>query len=70
VSIIKTKLDNLIRKSEHRNSFWLELINSLVDDGVHIQPWEFDGVNEWQEVDIHPDIEKMKQLIEMNIKKQ
>jgi len=70
VNIVKTKLENLIRKPNHRNSFWLELINSLVEDGVHIQTWEFDGANEWQEVDIHPDIEKMKQLIEINIKKQ
>jgi choline kinase len=63
VDLVKDELDKLARKPEHRNSYWLELPNSLVKKGIPIRAWEFDGMAKWQEVDIHLDITRAKKLL-------
>lgn len=63
VITVKGELERLVRRPEHRNSFWLELLNSLAQEGIPVQTWEFDGSTKWQEVDIHLDIDKVKKLM-------
>ena len=63
VNVFKNELENLVRKLEHRNSFWLETLNSLSSKGVPVQAWEFNGNTKWQEVDIHMDVEKVQKIL-------
>lgn len=56
------KILQLAAQKEHLNSFWLEVFNYLIEDGVTITTAEI-GHDQWQEVDFHPDIEMLKEII-------
>lgn len=63
ISVFKKEVEKSVRDQNHRNSFWLEIINGLSRNGIPIYTWEFDGCMKWQEIDIHLDIQKVKKLI-------
>ena len=52
----------LVKKREYLNKFWLEIFNYLAKRRVKIVPFEIEA-NSWQELDFHPDIELIKQII-------
>ena len=60
--LFRNKVLNLVRQEVYKNKFWLEIFNSLAADGVSIKHFEV-GPDDWQEVDFHPDIEDLKELI-------
>lgn len=61
-NLFRKKILELIRKVEYRNLFWLEIYNRLTEDGVSIGTFEIES-NDWQEVDFHPDINDLRDLI-------
>jgi choline kinase len=63
VETFKNELEHLVRDPDHRNSFWLEQLNSFARKGIPVQTWTFDGMTKWQEVDIHLDVSRAKKLI-------
>jgi len=56
------KLCQLVKREEYINKFWLETFNSLIEDGVTIKKTAID-IQDWKEVDFHPDMESLKKLI-------
>ncbi len=56
------KIVELIKNKEYLGKFWLEIFNSLIDDGVFISQTEIDTAD-WKEVDFHPDVDIMKNII-------
>jgi choline kinase len=56
------KILHLIRNEAYLNKFWLEIFNSLAEDGVAVNTVQIDK-NDWREVDFHPDITIIKKLI-------
>jgi choline kinase len=52
------KVIELVREKEYLEKFWLEIFNSLSDDGVAIE-----YTSDWREVDFHPDVDAMKNII-------
>jgi choline kinase len=56
------KVIELVREKEYLEKFWLEIFNSLSDDGVAIDYTTIE-VNDWREVDFHPDVDAMKNII-------
>lgn len=67
-NLFRNKILKLVRQEEYKNKFWLEIFNSLAIDGVRIKHFEV-GRDDWQEVDFHPDIEDLKELILRKMKK-
>lgn len=57
-------LDELVRQSENRNVFYLAALQHIMDSGVPVNFHEC-GVEEWAEMDFHPDLE----LIRNNIRR-
>lgn len=45
------------------HTFWLSIFGRLSENGESVSPWYFDSATRWREVDIHPDIEQMKQFL-------
>lgn len=60
--LYENKILELVRKEEYRNKFWLEIYNSLVDDGITINTFGI-APPDWQEIDFHPDVKVLKELI-------
>lgn len=56
------KVIELVREKEYLEKFWLEIFNSLSEDGVAIDYATIE-VNDWREVDFHPDVDAMKNII-------
>lgn len=56
------KLNQLVRDKDYLNRFWLEIFNSLIEDGIPIATAEIDK-DDWQEVDFHPDVDTMKKIV-------
>ena len=56
-------LDVLMTRSSELNSFWLRIFTYLAEHDVAIQPWYFDAETKWKEVDIHPDIDQMREYL-------
>jgi choline kinase len=59
------KTIDLVRDKEYLQKFWLEVFNALADAGVRVEMAEIDQ-SEWQEVDFHPDVDVMKQIVFKN----
>lgn len=57
-----SKIIQLVKDKEYLNKFWLEIFNSLVEDGVKVTTAEIEQ-KDWQEVDFHPDVDIMKKMI-------
>jgi choline kinase len=56
------KVLHLVRNKEYLDKFWLEVFNSLIEDGVPIASAEIKQAD-WQEVDFHPDVDVMRSII-------
>lgn len=65
--IFKENLEDLARNREYIGKFWLEVFNRLYEKGVTINPWSFDGKTKWQEVDFHPDVSRVKELLTIRL---
>lgn len=59
-------LEALVRDRAYLDRFWLETFNRLVDRGVPIQPWWMDGRGTWQEIDFHPDVKRIRELLSIS----
>lgn len=57
--IFAKKLIELSKEKAYRQKFWLEIFNSLVQDGVLIESVEIDK-EDWREMDYHPDIDSIR----------
>ncbi len=57
-----SKIIQLVRDKQYLQKFWLEVFNALAEDGVTVDVAEID-YKEWQEVDFHPDVDVMKQIV-------
>jgi choline kinase len=60
--VFVAKLLELVRRKDCLAGFWLEVFNSLVDDGVKLKT-ALIGRDEWREVDFHPDVETLKRMV-------
>jgi len=60
-------LENLARRNDHRNAFWLEVFNSMYSRGRVVEPWQFDAEGKWQEVDFHVDLKKAQELLSISV---
>ncbi len=56
------KILQLVKNEDYLNKFWLEIFNSLIDDGIVISFLKIEP-SDWREVDFHPDVEIMKAMI-------
>jgi choline kinase len=56
------KLLQMVKQSENRDAFWLEIFNSLAADGQKVTTCEINH-DDWGEVDFHPDIEAMRKAV-------
>jgi len=56
-------LESLLRQPEMLNRFWLEVFNSLIDEGQSVQPWVFPPGTKWQEVDFHLDLATIRSVL-------
>lgn len=59
----KAGLDRLLKKEAELNSFWLKIFTYLAEHELSIEPWYFDAANKWKEVDIHPDVDQMRDFL-------
>ncbi|GAA5496661.1 hypothetical protein Rhal01_02846 [Rubritalea halochordaticola] len=57
------ELESLMRTDSGLKDFWLKVFPSLYESGTPALPWVFDADKRWREVDIHPDIDQMKQFL-------
>lgn len=57
--IFLRKLMAMVREKENINRFWLEIFNSLIEDGHTIDTATIDQ-NDWRELDFHPDLALIK----------
>lgn len=60
-------LDALGRDRRYLNRFWLETFNRLAGDGVAVYPWNMTGAGEWQEVDVHLDVNLLRELLAIRV---
>lgn len=60
--LFENKILQLVRIKKYLNKFWLEIFNSLIDDGVTISYATIES-SDWNEVDFHPDVDVMKSMI-------
>jgi len=59
----KEGLDDLLKKESELNAFWLRTFTHLAEHHLPIKPWYFDAENKWKEVDIHPDVDQMRNFL-------
>lgn len=57
------RLEGLLRQEEMLNRFWLEVFNSLIDEGETVRPWVFPRGTRWQEVDFHLDLDTVRSVL-------
>lgn len=60
---MKGAIEELILKETEINSFWLKIFTHLAANGTVVKPWYFDAENNWKEVDIHLDVDQMRELL-------
>jgi len=63
VTNIQYSLDQLMMRSSEINSFWLKVFTNLAENDVPVKPWFFDAESMWKEVDIHPDVDQMREFL-------
>jgi len=63
VKIFRENLELLVRNKEYHNKFWLEVFNILAKKQIAVHPWRFNGNTDWQEIDFHADLDKVKEII-------
>jgi len=60
---VKLSLEALMTKPSELNSFWLKLFTYLAEHRMQVNPWYFDAEKNWKEVDIHPDVDQMREYL-------
>ncbi|MFA8342120.1 MAG: sugar phosphate nucleotidyltransferase [Rhodothermaceae bacterium] len=60
--LFKSKLIELSKLPAYRNKFWLEVFNSMIEDGVTVDKYEIDK-DDWREMDFHPDMTIIKEAM-------
>ncbi len=60
--IFEDTLETLVRRPENRNVFYLAALQHIMDSGVPVNFHEC-GVEEWAEMDFHPDLELIRNNI-------
>ena len=60
--IFHSELMRLVRRPEMMNAFWLEIFNSLAENGHVVRSCEVSS-DCWAEVDYHPDIKALQEAI-------
>lgn len=62
--IFVNKILDLVTRHEYLDRFWLEIFNSLNEDGIVTRTVSIDR-SAWKEVDFHPDIELLRRMVVM-----
>jgi len=62
-AVYRCAIEELMSKESELNSFWLKSFTHIANAGHAIEPWFFDAEKMWQEVDIHPDIDQMREYL-------
>lgn len=62
INSFKDTMEELVRNKDYFDKFWLEIFNALSSQGFPVKLFEIDGEKKWQEIDIHLDLEKAKEL--------
>ena len=64
-NILKFKkiLNKMVRNQENLNKFWLEVFNQLYLEGTKIENFSIKGEKNWREVDFHPDLKELRNII-------
>ena len=65
--LFTNKVSQLVKEKEYLNKFWLEIFNSLIEDGLTIDVKEIEK-NDWFEIDFHPDVDLLRDAIIKNFK--
>ena len=65
--LIKETLDQIVRKKEGKEVFWLEAVQRVIDKGFPVN-YLVVNENEWSEVDFHPDIKLAHGMLQTLIK--
>ena len=56
------KILQLVTIKRYLHEFWLEIFNSLIEDGITVQIARIEK-KEWREVDFHPDVDSIKKMV-------
>jgi choline kinase len=67
IDLFRKNLNKLVRKQEKLDKFWLEIFNEIHKNGVEIENFEIDGEKDWREIDYHPDLEELRNIISKNL---
>jgi len=67
IELFRKKLNGLVRKQEMLDKFWLEIFNEIHKNGVEIENFEIDGEKDWREIDYHPDLKELRNIISKNL---
>jgi choline kinase len=57
------QMEGLVSETNSLNLFWLEIFNRMWTKGIPVKPWFFDSQGNWQEVDFHLDVKKVRDLL-------
>jgi len=63
ITEFKKVLNKLVRNQDNLNKFWLEVFNQLYLDGVKVENFSIEGDKNWREVDFHPDLKELRNII-------
>jgi L-glutamine-phosphate cytidylyltransferase len=63
LKIFNEALEELGKRKENLNSFWLEIFNLLSERGGMVKTFEIDGEKLWREIDFHGDLRELLSLL-------
>lgn len=61
-SILKNKLEQMVKSQRYKESFYLEALQNLIEENIYINYQEV-MLNMWQEMDFHADYELINKMI-------
>lgn len=62
-AIFRNHLDMALRNRSNIQTYWLEVFNSLHEQGIPVKPWFFNAAEKWREVDFHMDVKTVRELL-------
>lgn len=60
--LFKKKVVQMIKDEANINKYWLVVFNELVKEGIPINTVEI-GESDWREMDFHPDLKNLRELV-------
>jgi len=60
--LFSEKILQLAKNPDYINRFWLEIFNSLTEDGTPVETVEISH-DDWREVDFHPDLKLLQKIL-------